>query len=85
MRLKLGCFNCAIDQAMLSKEVHQKNPSRVIAKAVGEQDLHVVTLCEVGDHKEGLDKSTVRAQDLVSLGASPCIRKHACRPNKRGE
>ena len=26
----------------------------------------MVTLCEVGGHKEGLDKSTVRAQDLVS-------------------
>ena len=51
MRLKLGCFNCAIHQAMLSKEVHQKNLSRVIAKAVGEQDLHVVTLCEVGCHR----------------------------------
>ena len=26
----------------------------------------MVTLCEVGGHKEGLGKSTVRAQDLVS-------------------
>ena len=48
VRLKLGCFNCGIEQAMLSKKVHQKSLSRVIAKAVGEQDLHMVTLCEVG-------------------------------------
>ena len=66
VRVKLGCFNCGIDQAMLSKDKHQKNLSRVVAKAVHEQDLHMVTLCEVGGHKEGLDKSTVRAQDLVS-------------------
>ena len=66
VRLNLGCFNCGIDQAMLSKDVHQKNLSRVIAKAVGEQDLHMVTLCEVGGHKKGLGHSTKRAQDLVS-------------------
>ena len=51
---------------MLSKGRHQKNLRRVIAKAVGEQDLHMVSLCEVGGHKQGLEKSIVRAQDLVS-------------------
>ena len=66
VRVKLGCFNCGIDQAMLSKDVHVKNLSRVIAKAVGEQDLHMVTLCEVGGHKKGLEESTVSAQELVS-------------------
>ena len=66
VRVKLGCFNCGIDQAMLSKDKRQKHLSRVIANAVHEQDLRMVTLCEVGGHKEGLGKSTVRAQDLVS-------------------
>ena len=66
VQLKLGCFNCGMAQEMLSKKKHQENLSRVIAKAVHEQDLHMVTLCEVGGHKEGLEKSTVRAQDLVS-------------------
>ena len=66
VQLKLGCFNCGMAQEMLSKEKHQENLSRVIAKAVGEQDLQIVTLCEVGGHKKGLDKRTVNAQDLVS-------------------
>ena len=26
VRVNLGCFNCGIDQAMLSKDVHQKKP-----------------------------------------------------------
>ena len=52
--LKLGCFNCGIDQSMLSKDKHIRNLRRVIAKAVEEQDLHMVTLCEVGGHKQGL-------------------------------
>ena len=26
VRFKLGCFNCGIDQAMLSKDKHQKKP-----------------------------------------------------------
>ena len=66
VQLKLGCFNCGMAQEMLSKEKHQENLSRVIAKAVGEKDLQIVTLCEVGSHKKGLDKSTVSAQNLVS-------------------
>ena len=41
VRLKLGCFNCGMQQSMLSKHANQKNLRRVIAKAVGEQDLHV--------------------------------------------
>ena len=65
--LKLGCFNCGIDQAMLSKDVHQKSLRRVIAKAVVEQDLHMVSLCEVGGHKQGLEKSKVRAQDPLAM------------------
>ena len=54
VRRKLGCFNCGINQDMLSKAVHVRNLSRVIAKGVHEQDLHMLTLCEVGSHKEGL-------------------------------
>ena len=46
--LNLGCFNCGMEQGMLSKPTHQKNLSRVIAKGVCEQELHMLTLCEVG-------------------------------------
>ena len=66
VRVNLGCFNCGIYQDMLPKIAHRKNLSRVIAKGVGEQDLHILTLCEVGGHKEGLHESTISAQDLIS-------------------
>jgi hypothetical protein len=76
VRLNLGNFNCGIMQAMLSKAVHQKNLSRVIAKAVGEQDLHMVSLCEVGGHKEGLHKT--QAEDLVSRVLTPHYKATSC-------
>ena len=62
----LAASTAASIKPLLSKDARQKNQSRAITKAVGEQDLHMVTLCEVGGHKEGLGKSTARAQDLVS-------------------
>ena len=48
------------------KAQHRKSLSRVLAKGVAEQDLHMVTLCEVGGHKQGLKGGTVSAQDIVS-------------------
>ena len=53
VRLKLGCFNCGIQQEMVPNKKHTASLKRVIAKGVHEQDLHMVTLCEVGDHKKG--------------------------------
>ncbi len=53
VRLKLGCFNCGLDQKMLEIVRHQISLGRVLAKAVNEQDLHICTLCEVGGHKKG--------------------------------
>ena len=58
--------------------MHEKNPRRVIAKGVGEQDLHMVTLCEVGGHKQGLKRSMVRAQDLVSEVLSRHYKATSC-------
>ena len=67
-RLNLGCFNVGLLQDMIHKPVHQESLSRVIAKGVQEQDLHLLTLCEVGGHNKGLNHtaSPVRAQQLVS-------------------
>ena len=48
VQLNFGCFNAGISQDMLPKDVHQKNLGRVIGKAVDEQSLHMVALCEVG-------------------------------------
>ena len=73
VRLRLGCFNCGIDQNMLPKAKHQNKLRRVIAKAVAEQDLHMVNLCEVGGHKLGLENSIVHAQEIVS---QRCLTRH---------
>ena len=48
VQLNLGCFNCGIDQHMLPLSKHQDNLKRVIGKAVSDENLHLVTLCEVG-------------------------------------
>ena len=84
VRVRLGCFNCGIDQAMLSKDVHVKNLSRVIAKAVGEQDLHMVTLCEVGSHKQGLEKSHKQEPQVGSHKQEPAKHTQSVkRPDRR--
>ena len=66
--VNIGCFNAGVEQAMLHKPVHQESLSRVINKGVHEQDLHLLTLCEIGGHNKGLNHtaSPVRAQQLVS-------------------
>ena len=55
VRVNLGCFNCGINQDMLAKQQHLKSFRRVIAKGVGEQELHICTFCEVGGHKQGAE------------------------------
>ena len=67
-RVNIGCFNAGVEQAMLHKPFHQESLSRVINKGVHEQDLHLLTLCEIGGHNKGLNHAAcpVRAQELVS-------------------
>ena len=84
VRLNLGCFNTGIDQNMLPLAVHQKNLGRVIAKGVAEQDLHMLTLCEVGGHKKGLalcevvvhKKEEDESKKLVLPGAQKLVSKY---------
>ena len=67
VRLRLGCFNCGIDQAVLTKESWLAKLRRVIGRGVTEQGLHLLTLCEVGGHQQGLASSPLEsAQSLVS-------------------
>ena len=51
VRVNLGCFNCGMHQEMLATRQHLKSFRRVIAKGVGEQELHICTVCKVGGHK----------------------------------
>jgi len=80
VRLNLGCFNTGIDQLMLPLAVHQKNLGRVIAKGVAEQDLHMLTLCEVGGHKKGLALCEVvvhkKEEDESKKGAQKLVSKY---------
>ena len=76
VRLKLGCFNCGMQQEMLQHKRHIDSLKRVIGKGVGEQHLHVVTLCEVGGHRQGLP--WMSAQDLVSDVLSPHYQASSC-------
>ena len=66
VRVNLGCFNVGLGQDMIPKDKHQTSLGRVIAKGFMEQDLHILTLCEVGGHKKGLEKTFVQAQTIVS-------------------
>ena len=76
VQLRLGCFNCGMIQDMVPHRKHTDNLKRVIGKGVFEQDLHMVTLCEVGGHKQGLPPMC--AQDLVSEVLSPHYKAISC-------
>ena len=43
VQLKLGCFNCGIDQYMLPLPNYQDSLNRVISKGISEQNLHLIT------------------------------------------
>ena len=76
VRLKLGCFNCGIQQDMVPNQRHTSNLKRVIAKGVNEEDLHMVTLCEVGGHKQGLPQ--MFAQEIVAEVLSEHYKAISC-------
>ena len=65
VELRLGTFNCGMEQAMVPHKRHTDNLKRILAKSVHEQDLHIVTFCEVGGHRRGLP-TAMSAQDFVS-------------------
>ena len=66
VELKLGCFNCGMDQKMLEKMSWLAKLRRVIGHGVIEGGLHLLTLCEVGGHRQGLSNSPhENAQSLV--------------------
>ena len=75
-RVNLGCFNCGMQQDMIPNKRHTDSLKRVIAKGVHEQDLHLLTLCEVGGHKQGLP--SLCAQDLVNDVLRPHYQALSC-------
>ena len=66
VQLRLGCFNCGIDQGMLTKEKWLGKLRRVIGLGVSQEGFHLLTLCEVGGPRQGLsDCPHEDAQSLV--------------------
>ena len=45
---------------------HRRTFQRVICRGVDEQHLHMVTLCEDGNHREGLGAANLSAHTIVS-------------------
>jgi len=50
---------------MLGSKKHLDNFRRLLGKAFEEGDLHLLGLCEVGGHKQGLKTAGICPQDLV--------------------
>ena len=55
----MGTFNIGIEQAMLRGRDHLRNFKRILGKGFDEGDLHLLGLCEVGGHKQGLEKAGI--------------------------
>ena len=64
--LKVGCFNCGMDQEMLRNQSWLAKLRRVIGRGVFEEGLHLLTLCEVGGYLQGMaDCRLETAQTVV--------------------
>ena len=61
----VGCFNTGIDQRMLRSQRHLDNFKRIQGKGFAERDLHLLGLCEVGGHKQGLNTLGIYSEDLI--------------------
>ena len=62
--LRLGTFNCGIDQNMLTIRKHQRNLRRIISNAFYD-GCHLLALCEVGGHKQGLESAGIVPSEIV--------------------
>ena len=56
---------------MLAKKRHQNNFQRILAKGFEEGDLHLLGLCDVGEHRQGLKTVRIHPQDLMDDVLAP--------------
>ena len=70
--MNVGSFNLGLHQDQIESKRFQTstlpNFRRIIAKGFEEGDLHLLNLCEVGGHKQGLPASCIKA-DSIAEGA----------------
>ena len=74
--VQVGSYNIGVYQSMLTcrkKETHLCAINRILTTCA-EQNLDIMSLCELGGHKEGLDVAGIHYQDLEFFKASkgPC-------------
>lgn len=65
VNLNVGTFNVGIEQAMLGSKKHREHFRRLLGKAFEEGDLHLLSLCEVGGHKQGLRDACIHPQAVL--------------------
>ena len=67
--VSIGTFNLSLAQAQMQAKSFGKkvlpNFRRIIAKGFEEGDLHLLSMCEVGSHKEGLQTGGIRTDALT--------------------
>ena len=63
--LNVGCFNIGIAQEALRKPIHTENFRRILGKGFEEGHLHVLGLCEVGAHKQGIKSAGMHPLDII--------------------
>ena len=75
VKVNVGSFNLGLDQSKIEAKrfstVTLENFRRIIAKGFEEGDLHLLNLCEVGGHKQGLPASCIKAACLVDEALNP--------------
>ena len=69
VKVNVGSFNLGLHQSQIQAKSFQertlKNFRRIIAKGFGEGELHLLNLCEVGGHKQGLQAECIQPDSIV--------------------
>ena len=69
VKVNVGSFNLGLHQSQIQAKNFQtstlKNFRRIIAKGFEEGELHLLNLCEVGGHKQGLRDCCIEAHSVL--------------------
>ena len=69
VKVNVGCFNLGLHQSQIKAKSFQtstlSNFRRIVAKGFEEGNLHLLNLCEVGGHKQGLQAQGIQADNIV--------------------
>ena len=69
VNVNVGSFNLGLHQSQIQAKSFQtstlKNFRRIISKGFDIGELHLLNLCEVGDHKQGLRDCCIEADSVL--------------------